>query len=163
MTNPATEAWLDQEDQHVAMTIRRHGCYIQYVIGCTCDECDGATSFAYSIGLFGLGHPELLILGVNQGTAAGVINDLFGRVRDGANLLPGELLTFQGWPHRTLVEAVPNPGEIALGANRHYQRPPEASVPLLQLTWDDQGGRFPWDDGYSVPPAVQPRPGSLRA
>lgn len=33
MTNPAFGAWPDQEDQHVAMTIRRHGCYIHYVAG----------------------------------------------------------------------------------------------------------------------------------
>ena len=49
------------------------------------------------------------------------------------------------------------------GANRHYQRPREASVPVLQLTWDDRNGRFPWEDGYSVPVTVQPRPGTFRA
>jgi hypothetical protein len=163
MDAPATEAWLDQEDRHVAAVIREHGCYIQYVLGCTCGRCDETTSFAYSIGLFGLGHPELLILGVPHGTAAGVINDLFARVRGGADLVPGELLTFAAWPHRIVVEEVPNPGEIVFGANRHYQRPFEVSVPVLQLTWDDTGGRFPWDDGYSVPLAVQPRPGSFQA
>lgn len=163
MDGVATEAWLDQEDRHVTAVIREHGCYIQYVLGCTCGECGEQTSFAYSIGLFGLGHPELLVLGVQQGTAAGVINDLFARVRGGADLVPGELLTFDDWPHRIVAEEVPNPGEIVYAANRHYQRPFEASVPVLQLTWDDTSARFPWDDGYSVPPAVQPRPGSFRA
>ncbi len=62
-----------------------------------------------------------------------------------------------------VVEQVPNPGDIVYGANRHYRRPDEASVPVLQLTWDDGAGRFPWDDGYSVPASVQPRPGSFRA
>jgi len=163
MTNPATEAWLDQEDQHVASTIRTHGCFIQFVGGCACGECGEETPFAYSVGLFGLGHPELLILGVDQGTAAGVINDLFTRVRAGADLVPGEMLTFEGWPHRIVVEQVPNPGEIVFGSNRHYRRPDEESVPALQLTWDDTGGRFPWDDGYSVPATVQPRPGTFSA
>lgn len=163
MSDIAMQAWLDQEDQHVAKTIRRHGCYIQYVFGCTCGDCEEETPFAYSIGLFGLGHPELLVLGVNQGTAAGVINDLYARVRAGADLVPGQLVTFDDWPHRVVVEEVPNPGEIVFGANRHYQRPPEASVPVLQLTWDDRCGYFPWDEGYSVPAGVQPRPGTFRA
>ena len=66
------------------------------------------------------------------------------------------------WPHRVLVEDVPNPGEIAFAANRYYQRPNEASVPLLQLTYDDRDGRFPTDDGYSNPDWVQPRPGDWR-
>ena len=163
MTDVATQAWLDQEDRHVAGIIRRHGCFIQYVSGCTCGECEEETSFAYSVGLFGLGHPELLILGVQQETAAGVINDLFARVRGGSDLVPGQLLTFDGWPHRIVTEEVPNPGRIVFAANRHYRRPDEASVPVLQLTWDDKHGRFPWDEGYSVPLRVQPRPGTLRA
>lgn len=163
MTSPATGAWLDQEDQRVAATIRRHGCSIEYIYGCTCGSCDEPTSFAYSIGLFGLGHPELLILGAPQETAGGVINHLFARVQGGANLLPGELLTFPDWPTRIVVEAVPNPGQIVFAANRHYQRPDEASVPVLQLTWDDRNGKFPWDEGYSVPTSVQPRPGTFTA
>lgn len=163
MTDTATQAWLDQEDRHVAEVIRKHGCYIQYVTGCTCGECGEPTSFAYSIGLFGLGHPELLILGVNEHTAAGVINTLFARIKAGQDLVPGELVTFPDWPHRILVEDVPNPGDIVFGANRHYQRPREASAPVLQLTWDDRNGRFPWEDGYSVPAKVQPRPGTFRA
>jgi hypothetical protein len=36
MSDPATVAWLDQEDQRVADVIRRHGNSIEYVIGCTC-------------------------------------------------------------------------------------------------------------------------------
>jgi Domain of unknown function (DUF4262) len=163
MTDTATQAWLDQEDRRVAEVIRRYGCYIEYVTGCTCGRCGEPTSFAYSIGLFGLGHPELLVLGVGQHTAASVINSLFARVKDGDDLMPGELLTFPDWPHRMVVEEVPNPGDIVFAANRHYQRPREASVPVLQLTWDDRGGRFPWDAGYSVPAGVQPRPGTFRA
>ena len=45
---------------------------------------------------------------------------------------------------------MPNPGEIVLGANRHYDRPPFMSVPVLQLSYDDRSGRFPWEP--STPP-----------
>ena len=53
-----TQAWLDQEDAHTAAMIRRHGLYISYVGGGSCDEGCGCTdaegpSFAYTVGLFG--------------------------------------------------------------------------------------------------------------
>ena len=169
MLDAATLAWLDQEDSLVSQKIREYGWFIQYVGGGSCSSpgCDGGgkggTPFAYSAGLFGMGHPELLILGTDMGTACAVINDVGARIREGADLMPGELLTFEEWSHRVTVEEVPNPGDIAFAANRHYQRPAEFSVPLLQLTYDDKRGRFPWDEGYSIPAAVQPRPGRFSA
>jgi hypothetical protein len=51
---------------------------------------------------------------------------------------------------------------IVFAANRHYQLPPEYSVPVLQLSYDDKAGRFPWDDGYAAP-EMQPRPGTFDA
>ncbi|MGZ6854902.1 MAG: DUF4262 domain-containing protein [Mycobacteriaceae bacterium] len=162
MSSTSTTAWLDEQDREVAGTIREHGLYIEYVKGCACGECGEAPPFAYSVGLFGLGHPELLIFGVPPVTAAGVINHLFARVRAGADLVPGELVVFDKWPQRIVVEEVPNAGEIVFAANRHHGRPDEDSVPVFQLTWDDVDARFPWDDGYSVAPSVQPRPGTFR-
>jgi hypothetical protein len=157
MIDAQTQAWLDQEDAHVAATVRQHGWFIQYVGG---DE--DVPPFAYTVGLFGLGHPELLILGVPSGTAAGVLNDLGDRVRAGDDLVPGEIITFDEWPHRIVAEPVPNPGEIVLAANRYYRRPDEQSVPVLQLSYDDKAGRFPWEEGYAAP-EMQPRPGTFRA
>ncbi|MFT4135875.1 DUF4262 domain-containing protein [Microbacterium sp.] len=171
----AIQAWLDQEDKHTADVIRAHGVYIQYVGGDQCSCCsrlgdatddaqrDEQPPFAYTVGLFGIGHPELLMVGVDPGTASGVLNEVADRIRGGNDLVPGELLTFEGWTHRVTVEAVPNPGEIAIAANRFYRRPPEHSVPLLQLTYDDKQRRFPWETGYAIPPWIQPRPGEFRA
>lgn len=160
MTEPQIQAWLDQEDTLVAQMIREHGQFIQLVCG---EPGSVPPEFAYTVGLFGLGHPELVILSVGAHTAMGVLNTLGARIRGGANLVPGELLTFDEWPHRIVVEELPNPGEILFAANRHYQRPDEASVPAYQLTYDDKWGRFPWDDGYANPPEVQPRPGTWTA
>lgn len=164
----AAQAWLDQQDAMVADVIRRHGWFIQYVGGglCSTPGCDcsdeGEVPFAYTVGLFGLGHPELLIMGTDPLTAQGVLNDLGGRVKAGATLLPGQLITFEHWPHRTVPEEVPNPGDIVFVANRFYQRPDEVSVPVLQLSYDDTAGRFPWEDGYAAPD-LQPRPGTFSA
>lgn len=157
MTDAQTQAWLDQEDAHTAAVIRRHGWYINYVFG---DE--DTPPFAYTVGLFGLHHPELLIFGVSPETAAGVINTLGDRIRAGEDLLPGVVITFDEWAHRVIPEPVPNPGEIVFAANRYYERPAEHSVPVLQLSYDDKAGRFPWEPGYAAP-AMQPRPGTFRA
>jgi hypothetical protein len=112
--------------------------------------------------MFGLGHAELLIVGVDPETAAGVLNTLGERIRAGEQLVPGIPVTFEEWPHTIVPEPVPNPGEILLRANDFYQRPPEYSVPALQLTYDDADGRFPWDEGYAAP-HLQPRPGTFTA
>ena len=162
-------AFLDQEDAEVISCIKKHGVYIQYVGGRACSCCQGGAPddddgppFAYTVGLFGVGHPELVIVGAGVNTSAGVLNELSDRVRAGGSLLPGDLITFEQWPHRIVPEAVPNPGEILYAANRHYERPAEVSVPALQLIYDDTSGRFPWEDGYEAPD-MQPRPGTWRA
>ncbi len=66
----ATQAWIDQHDAHITATVRRYGWYIAYIDGdsCDCPGCDDGDTdgppFAYTVGLFGLAHPELLIFGV---------------------------------------------------------------------------------------------------
>ncbi len=163
-----TQAWMDQASAHVTATIRRHGWYIAYIgggicsrPGCDCPQDEGPP-FAYTVGLFGLGHPELLVFGVPPETAAGILNTLGERILAGESLLPGHLIEFDEWPHKIVPETVPNPGEIVFEANLFYQRPAEASVPVLQLSYDDRNGKFPWDDGY-LDPEMQPRPGTFRA
>ncbi len=163
-----TQAWHDQDEARTVAVVRRRGWMIQYVGGGTCSRpgCDGGQSsgppFAYTIGLWGLAHPELLIFGVPPETVVGVLNDLGERIRTGETLLPGHLVEFDEWPHRIFPETVPNPGDIVFSANRFYRRPDELSVPVLQLSYDDIGGRFPWESGYSAP-EMQPRPGTFRA
>ncbi|HEY8720558.1 DUF4262 domain-containing protein [Pengzhenrongella sp.] len=158
--DPRTTAWLDQQEQLVADDIREYGVHIVYVLP---DPPHKQTSIAYTVGLFGIGHPELVALGLCQHDASSLLNDVASRIRRGSKLIPGELLTFGRWFHRVTIEESPNPGEIVFTANRHYQRPASASVRALQLTYDDMAGRFPWDHGYDVAAWIQPRPGSFTA
>jgi hypothetical protein len=158
--DPQTTAWLDQEDAHLAQVIRAHRWAVQYV---GAGDEPGEPAFAYTIGLFGLGHPELVIVGVAGQNAHGILNRVAGMVADGRNLVAGELLEWSDWGGRIVVEELPNPGEVVLGANRFYERPPEFSVPAYQLTWAHADGLFPWDDGYACGPECQPRPGTWRA
>ena len=61
-----------------------------------------------------------------------------------------------------VLEEVPNPEEIVFTANRYYERPPGLPVPVLQVSYDDLSGVFPWEEAYSHP-EVQPRPGTFFA
>lgn len=164
----SNRGWIDQHQARMTELIRKHGWVIEYVGGGVCHApgCPGheeeGPPFAYTVGLFGMGHPELLVFGIPPEAAAEVLNAFAERVRRGDNLLPGQLLELPQTHHRFLIEEVPNPGEIVFGANDFYQRPDQLSVPVIQLTYDDGNGAFPWDDGYPVPEA-QPRPGTFRA
>ncbi|PFG30181.1 DUF4262 domain-containing protein [Paramicrobacterium agarici] len=149
-----TQAWLDQEDRHVALTIRKYGCLVQYV-----STPAKTPSFGYTVGLFGLGHPELIVFGMTRNAAAYTLNWFFDRIRDGEDLMPGQVLRPDDKAPRFLVEKFPNPAEYLFSANRHYDRPDFLSVPAYQLTWDDNGA-FPGEDGYTKPAWLQPRPGA---
>lgn len=162
-------AWLDQQDAHVTSSVRKHGWHIEYVgggrcdvPGCSCgddkDDADDSPAFAYTVGLYGMRHPELLMFGISPQIAAGVLNELGQRVREGATLMAGQLITFAHWSHTIVPEPVPNPGEIVFSACRYYGM----EVPVLQLSYDDPQGRFPWEEGYAAP-RMQPRPGTFRA
>ncbi|HSK33681.1 MAG TPA: DUF4262 domain-containing protein [Propionicimonas sp.] len=157
MKEPTTDAeltdWNDQEDRRVTELVRRHGCFIQDVAG------EGRQPpIAYTVGLFGLSHPELIVFGLDNESAGGTLNWFFGRIRAGADLTPGEIVEPPGSGVRFLVEDFPDPGAALYAANRHYQRPREVSVPAYQLTWDADGA-FPWEPGYPCPGWLQPRPG----
>ncbi len=166
--NARMQAWLDQEDARLTSVVRQHGWAIEYIGGgcCSVPGCDGGDDegppFAYTVGLFGLGHPELLVFGLDPDTTCQLLNTVSESVRADDSLVPGVMLTFENWSHRVIPEEVPNPGDILFSANRFYRRPAEYSVPVLQLSYDDVLGRFPWDEGY-VDPTLQPRPGTFRA
>jgi len=159
-TDPQITAWLDQEDARTAQTIRTHGWVVQYVGG---GEEPGEPPFAYTIGLFGLGHPELVVVGIDHRASHAILQRTAELVRDGRDLVPGELLDFGSRAKRLVPEVCPNPGDVVLGANRFYQRPAEYSVPALQLAWCHSDGSFPWDPGWPCGPECQPRPGTWMA
>ncbi|MEN8041785.1 MAG: DUF4262 domain-containing protein [Actinomycetota bacterium] len=164
-----TLAWMDQQDAYIATAIRRHGVFIAYIGGGECSRpgCDGDTDlseapFAYTVGLHGLHHPELLVFDLCQNDSANVLNGMASRIMSGEDFLPGEMIGFEEWSHRAILEIVPNPGEIVFEANRYYGRPSELSVPVIQVSYDDEEGRFPSEDDF-LHPGRQPRPGTFQA
>ncbi|MCW2700506.1 MAG: hypothetical protein JWQ45_2041 [Blastococcus sp.] len=160
-TDPQTVAWLDQQDANLAQLVRAHRWAVQYVgEGDEPDE----PPFGYTVGLFGLGHPELALVGLGPDSTHSLLGRVAEMIGDGRDLVPGELLTWPDWPGiRVVVEELPNPGEVVLVANRFYERPAEYSVPAYQLTWALPDHCFPWEGSGPGAPEVQPRPGMWRA
>ncbi len=107
--------------------------------------------FTYTVGLTRWNHPELILFGVSHDVAQGMLNDLGGRVRDGAVLEVGQQLDdlIVGLPAR-LVQVDDTTEHFGM-ARRLYP-----VVRGLQVVWTDTTGRFPWDVGYDINPLVQP-------
>jgi hypothetical protein len=158
--DPQTIAWLDQEDERLAQVIRTHRFAVQYVYP---GDAPGEPGFGYTVGLFGLGHPELVVVGLDYELAHALLTRMTKLVIGGRNLVPGETFSDDDGREILVVEVLSNPGEILFSANRFYERPDEFSVPAFQLTWADDRGVFPWDPGCSTGPDRQPRPGTWRA
>ena len=176
---PGVVAWLDQDRRTVIRNIRRYGVHLTYVFDdparCACCRDLGEPSvadessvvgeerrpgppFCYTTGLFGAGHPELLVAGLGEARSMLLLNAAAqGVLDDDRDLTPGQEVIIDGVD--VLVEELPNPGEILLASNFYYDRPPAASLPAYQLTWADSVGRFPWDEGHQPGEWRQPRPG----
>ena len=158
---------MDQEDARLRAAIREYGWSIEYIGGiCSAPGCGGGdddgSAFAYSVGLFGLDHPELMVFGHGPHDSAGLLNTLGDNAKAGESLISGMELVFEACGHSVITEELPNPGDIVFSANRFYRRPDRYSVPVLQLAYDDEKGRFPWDEGFGNSES-QPRPGEFRA
>jgi hypothetical protein len=82
------------------------------------------------------------------------------RIKAGEDLTPNFPVSFEDRAWKLVPEVVPNPGEVLFVANSYYDLPSCASVPALQLSYDDREGRFPWEPRYAAP-SMQPRPGTF--
>ena len=177
---PALQAFWDQERRQIVDHIRRYGVHLTYVSDELAGECDccrylrdlgedpgeepepGGPAFCYTTGLFGVGHPELLIFDLGQAEAMVILTTLTRQIIQGdGDLVPGQEIRVGSL--MLLVEEVPNPGDIVFDANGFYDRPPAVSVPVLQLTWADEDDRFPWEPGHVAGLWQQPRPGDFSA
>lgn len=142
------QQWLDQEDAWLRDTVRHGGWAVQAVFGegcwghpgCECAQPRGVRPpLAYTVGLHGFEHPEIVVVGLCIDTAVAVLNDLGERVRAGQSLSPGDVLTFDGWPHRMHLFQFRDDGDVPVltSAQRFYQRTQADPVPTLQGVWDD--------------------------
>jgi Domain of unknown function (DUF4262) len=138
-----------------------HGWAIQAVLPRADDPTPGPP-FAYTVGLSRprFGHPELLVFGLDRGTARTILNDLGERVRGGRRLHAGQRITdllrdLHGGAVQVELLRVDDAADRRAPlsvANRLYGhgRPVDA----LQVVWPDRHHRLPWEPGFD--PRMQP-------
>ncbi|MCE7081681.1 DUF4262 domain-containing protein [Streptomyces sp. ST2-7A] len=134
----------DELHLKVLENVRRYGWHVMMVAG---DEV--VPGFAYTIGLAHThGVPEFAVFGLDLPTMHRMVNMLGDRAVEGAGfgdeeerreVVEGHRLVFKSadlrW-YRTFFGR-------AIG---FYRRPP---IPLLQVTWADPAGLFPWEEQAS--------------
>jgi hypothetical protein len=130
--NGTTEEYLDE----LRATIGTHGWVVQGVE-------DDRRPYAYTIGLHDRGLPELLVTGLSQEEAAGLLNDVAGAAVGGRIFKPGTHIAVGAGPLLEIVE-VDHPDAhlnfaVALGGPH---------LRALQLVWADGRGRWPWAAGW---------------
>ncbi len=147
------QQWLDQEHAWMRDMVRKVGWAIQYVIG------ERQTpSFAYTVGLFGFDHPEVVVFGLAPQSAQNLLNLLGERVKSGCPMRDGDEVSVGEPPGSVTLFGLAHPESLLFAANSFYQRPPHDSVPALQAVYPDDDGRYPWEPGYALQPHLQPMP-----
>jgi len=111
----------------------------------------GDPRWSHTVGLTGLGHPEVIVVGLPFEAGETYLNLVGEAVRAGARFTPGTTTTALTDADSPVVFLpVSDTGRLAV-AEQFY-----GSVEALQLVWPDSAGTLPWEDGHRNPPQAQP-------
>jgi hypothetical protein len=139
------EVWLHMIDQ-----IQKRGYYIQYV-GETDDR---NPSFAYTVGLSLLNHPEFIVFSMHPDCAVSALEPLVDAVMDGRRFDegddPSDLYPFD---EPAALLRFPDSSTHLFVANDLFRPPGAAPIPALQLFWP---GEVPLLRRHGQPPAPRP-------
>lgn len=104
--------------------------------------------FAYTVGLTAsYGHPEVVLYGLPQGDAMGLLNNLARRVKAGERFGHGQRVSRLMAEHDALLAHVPaeyREGVCSIASDLYAG----TAFEVLQLIWPDPAGKFPGDPGY---------------
>jgi Domain of unknown function (DUF4262) len=135
---------IDDYLDSVHAKILEHGWAVQFV------END-RTPYAYTIGLYHHGLPELLVTGVSPQRAQRLLNSGAGIVMRDAPPTPGDRIQLPAGPLIEIVN-VDHPDAHMGMAVAYFGAP----FPALQLVWADGRGRWPWAGSFSDGRGRQP-------
>ena len=157
------QQWIDQQDTEIREAIRQRGWYWAGVEG---DDATSRPPFAYTIGLTGVDHPELVVFGLHHEISHKVLRGLANRVLSGERFDEDTDLELPIWTTHLHVLRVrmltcPRPEDVLLWAVDTYA--PEVLVAAVQVVWSDSNDRFPWEPGYEFAAWMQPMPGTFSA
>jgi hypothetical protein len=128
--------------------VAKHGHAVQQVA----PDDEGSPGWSYTIGLHAAALPELIIIGGLSLQAQGrTLNRLAERMRAGETLQVGErdatVLEDFDVTYLEVSDTTTEDFAVALRLQTDFQ--------ALQVVWPDMENRFPWESGYSFPPAEQ--------
>ena len=133
----------DDSDRKLLADIERVGWHIVGV-----DADDEGPGYAFSVGLFHtLEHPEIIIFGLSNETAAELINVIGVHVQGGARFHAGDQSNDVADGFSVAFTEVPTDAyrEYIGYALWFYE---SFDFPVLQCVWPDKSGLFAWQDGY---------------
>jgi hypothetical protein len=139
---PAAE---DEHDQKLLSDVKQYGWHVPHIFA---DE--NGPGFSFSVGLYlKFGHPEILVMGLEQPVAHKFINLIGGYVSTGRVFRQGERTDdlAQGSPSSFIPIAIEHYQQY-LGYGIWFYRSLKQPFPALQLVWPDEQGRFPWENDY---------------
>ncbi len=152
------DASYDAVDRRTIDTVLEHGWQVIMVAaGAGCDDpdhqehsvddlVDPGPAFAYTVGLgHRLGHPEILMSGLDQRLMHRALNDVARRIMNGRRLAVGDVLedVLAGAPVAIERVAEDRLGETVTWSGWFHRRKPEA----LAIVWPDRTGVFAWQPG----------------
>jgi len=133
----------DDSDRKLLADVKSHGWHLVGV-----EEDSEGPAFTFSVGLlYSLGHPEILIMGLQPSISGNLINDMGDAIRAGQ--------TFQAGKQYDDIAAGFPLAFVAMD-RRHYRQYlgyalwfyRTLDIPVLQCVWPDKAGIFPWQPGY---------------
>lgn len=130
---------VDQYETWRRETIRRHGWAVQAVLGS-----EDSPPFAYTVGLSGFAHAELILFATSQATAATLLNELGELVRGGRPLVAGERVELSCGEVRLLEFCESE--QWLLAANDLYRMPDRPPIPALLVVPGDDLVPTPGED-----------------
>jgi hypothetical protein len=111
----------------------------------------GDPRWSYTVGLSGLGHPEVIVVGLPFEAAETYLNLVGEAVRAGARFSPGVVTTALTDADSPVVFL-----QVADTSRLAVAEQFAGSVDALQLVWPDSTGKLPWEEGHRNPPHAQP-------
>lgn len=142
--------------------VRQHGVAIQFV-----GAGEAKSSFGYTVGLFLVSHPELILFGLPSDLTKRLLNDLaFSVLRGGMGYAEGDRVhqLLQGYAVRLGPVSDPDQHLGVAFATARLRGLPATDVRALQVHLPDPSGSFMGDEGFTGPdwPALGPLPAVSR-
>jgi len=114
-------------------------------------------TFAYTIGLTELGHPELFISGLGGESSHCLFLDIVSLIKNGERFVAGQIdETLCNLPLAFRAMTDTGAEDYCCQAIFYYQNTIQTPT-FLQLVITDQHGLFPWQDGYETENMVAQR------